>query len=297
VLTVITQNVDDLHQRAGNTDAIRLHGDILEDRWLDACDERVACATTAARPGRPPQCARCGNRLRPAVVWFGEMLPPRAIDAAERAVGRCGVLLVVGTSGAVWPAAGLAATARRAGAYVAIVNPHASEIDDVAHALLRGTAAELLPRLLALPGREEGGAAAPDQAASRGATVSVRRSNSLTRSSWIKAVHSENSAKNPRVFLTIFDSTRKRGTNNMRCLYLQCTAAAVEDPAEARRAFALLYPDDPMTLDDFRGAGRKRFYRATPLHAWLNCLSERELTPATIKMRAEVPLALLRTAT
>jgi hypothetical protein len=116
-------------------------------------------------------------------------------------------------------------------------------------------------------------------------------------SSWIKAVHSENIARNPRVFLTLFDSTRKRGTNNMRCLYLQCTAVAVEDPAEAHRAFALLYPGEQITLDDFLGAGQKRIYRATPLHAWLNCLSERELSPSTIKMRAEIPLRLLKTAT
>jgi NAD-dependent deacetylase len=151
VLTVVSQNVDDLHQRAGNTDTLRLHGDILQDRWLDACRESVACTTASASPGRPPRCARCGNRVRPAVVWFGEMLPPRAIEAAERAVGRCRVLLVVGTSGAVWPAAGLAATARRAGAQVVIVNPHPSEIDDVAHEVLRGTAAQTLPRLLAMP--------------------------------------------------------------------------------------------------------------------------------------------------
>jgi len=116
-------------------------------------------------------------------------------------------------------------------------------------------------------------------------------------SSWIKAIHSENIARNPRTFLTIFDSTRKRGTNNMRCLYLQCTTVAVEDPDEANKAFALLYPEDALDLKDFLGAGQKRFYRATPLHAWLNCLSERELTPSTVKMRVEVPLALLRTAT
>lgn len=115
-------------------------------------------------------------------------------------------------------------------------------------------------------------------------------------SSWVKAVHSVNIASNPRVFLTLYDSTRKRGTNNMRCLYLQCTAAIVDDPAEARKAFELLYPGDPVALEDFLGDGQKRFYRATPLHAWLNCLSERELTPSTIKMRAEIPLALLKSA-
>jgi NAD-dependent deacetylase len=151
VLAVITQNVDDLHQRAGNADAIRLHGDILEDRWLAACPRGRrgdACDPARAAPGEPPRCIECGNLVRPGVVWFGEMLPLAALEAAEEAIDRCRVALVVGTSGAVWPAAGLAARARRRGAYVVIVNPHASEIDDEAHAVLRGTAATTLPALL-----------------------------------------------------------------------------------------------------------------------------------------------------
>lgn len=148
-LTVITQNVDDLHQRAGNADAIRLHGDILADRWLQRCPQGRACAPEAAPPGTPPRCMDCGNLVRPDVVWFGEMLPTAAMAAAEAAVQRCRLLLVVGTSGAVWPAAGLAGQARRAGARVVIVNPHPSEIDDEAHEHLRGTAATLLPLLLA----------------------------------------------------------------------------------------------------------------------------------------------------
>jgi len=152
VLSIVTQNVDDLHQRAGNADAIRLHGDILADRWLERCPERgtgrEACATGGAEPGRPPRCTRCGNLVRPGVVWFGEMLPPGAMEAAERAAAACDVMLVVGTSGAVWPAAGLAGAARRAGAFVAIVNPHPSDIDGEAHAVLRGTAAGVLPRIL-----------------------------------------------------------------------------------------------------------------------------------------------------
>lgn len=152
-LAVITQNVDDLHQRAGNADAIRLHGDILHDRWLDAraCREQPACDAARALPGMPPRCDRCGNLVRPGVVWFGEELPPDALRTAERAAQRCEVLLVVGTSGAVWPAAGLAAMARRAGAWVAIVNPHESEIDGEVQAVLRGTAATLLPQLLGEP--------------------------------------------------------------------------------------------------------------------------------------------------
>lgn len=148
VLTVVSQNVDDLHQRAGNADTIRLHGDILADRWLQACPSGSACDPADAVPGRPPRCGECGHLVRPGVVWFGEMLPEGALAAAERAARSAQVMLVVGTSGAVWPAAGLAATARRAGAHVTIVNPHGSEIDGDAHLVLRGTAAQLLPRLL-----------------------------------------------------------------------------------------------------------------------------------------------------
>jgi NAD-dependent deacetylase len=156
VLTLVSQNVDDLHQRAGNVDTIRLHGDILRDEWLrpcakrpfDAAQDRPTCAVTQAVDGTPPRCADCGNLVRPGVVWFGEMLPPAAIDAAERAATECDLMLIVGTSGAVWPAAGLAEVARRAGAQVVIVNPSPSEIDDTAHLLLRGTAADVLPVLL-----------------------------------------------------------------------------------------------------------------------------------------------------
>jgi NAD-dependent deacetylase len=147
VLTIITQNVDDLHQRAGNRDAIRLHGDILEDCWLGPCSHQPLCAVAAAR-GSPPRCAECGNHVRPGVVWFGEMLPALALERAERAARHCSVMLVVGTSGAVWPAAGLAGAARRFGAWVAIVNPNASEIDEHAHLVLRGNAAHVLPALL-----------------------------------------------------------------------------------------------------------------------------------------------------
>lgn len=147
VLTVVSQNVDDLHQRAGNRDTIRLHGDILADRWFEACGRGRACDPASAAPGRPPRCGECGNLVRPGVVWFGEALPADALEAAERAARAAELMLVVGTSGAVWPAAGLASQARRAGARVAILNPQPSEIDAEAHALLRGTAAQLLPRL------------------------------------------------------------------------------------------------------------------------------------------------------
>lgn len=153
-LTIVTQNVDDLHQRAGSAArVIALHGSIMQNRWLDACPKsddlmRRPCDISVAEPGRPPACPTCGNRLRPGVVWFGESLDFRDLGAAEAAASGCDVLLVVGTSGAVWPAAGLAARARHAGAHVVIINPEPSEIDDEAHIVLSGTAARLLPRIL-----------------------------------------------------------------------------------------------------------------------------------------------------
>ena len=160
VMTLVTQNVDDLHQRAGNSDAIQLHGDILHEQWLDACPRHARggnmCDPGWARSGEPPNCVECGNLLRPGVVWFGENLPLAALNAAEHAASNCAVLLVVGTSGAVWPAAGLAGRARRHAAQVLIVNPAESEIDAEAHQVLRGTAAGVLPALLAVA--DDGGA-------------------------------------------------------------------------------------------------------------------------------------------
>jgi NAD-dependent deacetylase len=142
-LTVVTQNVDGLHQRAGSPDVLALHGSILEDRWLDA--PGPCCTTGGLQPGRPPRCGGCGNLRRPAVVWFGEMLPARELAAAEQAAAECALMLVVGTSGVVYPAAGLARATR---GRVVIVNPQPGDLDDAAAAVLRGTAATLLPQLL-----------------------------------------------------------------------------------------------------------------------------------------------------
>lgn len=143
-LTVVTQNVDGLHQRAGAADVLALHGNIADDQWLDP--PRACCTSQAPVPGRPPRCGRCGNLRRPAVVWFGEMLPARELAAAEAAAAACDLMLVVGTSGVVYPAAGLARTTRGP---VVIVNPGPTDLDDAAVQVLRGSAATLLPLLLA----------------------------------------------------------------------------------------------------------------------------------------------------
>ncbi|EJE51677.1 NAD-dependent protein deacetylase, SIR2 family [Acidovorax sp. CF316] len=146
-LTLITQNVDGLHQRAGSTGVLCLHGDLFANRWLDT--PRNCCHIDDAVAGRPPTCERCGNQLRPGVVWFGEMLPLAVFEAAERAAQACDLMLVVGTAGAVYPAAGLAHQARSASARVVVLNPNPSELDGTADAVLRGTSAALLPQLLA----------------------------------------------------------------------------------------------------------------------------------------------------
>jgi len=144
-LTVITQNVDGLHRRAGSTDLIELHGTLAATICLARCGFR--CEVPGDLPaGEPPRCPRCGDWLRPAVVWFGEMLDPHDLDRAQGTASACDLMIVVGTSGQVQPAAGLAGIARRAGAEVIVVNTEASDLDRGA-TILRGPAAEVLPNL------------------------------------------------------------------------------------------------------------------------------------------------------
>jgi NAD-dependent deacetylase len=147
-LRIVTQNVDGLHQRAGSREVLELHGNIVRSRCLDECG--VVYESPEDLPaGEPPRCPGCGSWLRPDVVWFGEMLDPGALRAAEEACVSAEVLLVVGTSGLVYPAAGLPMSARRAGVRVIIVNPQPSEIDSVAHVVVRDVAGAVLPALLA----------------------------------------------------------------------------------------------------------------------------------------------------
>lgn len=142
-LVVVTQNVDGLHQRAGSPGVLALHGNLAEDKWLES--PRRCCDPARLEEGRPPRCPACGNLRRPAVVWFGEMLPEAELADAEAAAQDCGLMLVVGTSGVVYPAAGLARATR---GRVVVINPEPSALDDAADAVLRGTAALLLPELL-----------------------------------------------------------------------------------------------------------------------------------------------------
>jgi NAD-dependent deacetylase len=150
-LTVVTQNVDGLHAAAGSRDVVELHGNIHRVRCLHAGHPFTGDlpAFDEREEQEPPACRLCSSPLRPDVVWFGESLPAGAVRRAWDVAARCDVLLLVGTSGTVWPAAELPLVAREGGGRVVEVNPEASELAGTADLLLRGPAGEVLPRLVA----------------------------------------------------------------------------------------------------------------------------------------------------
>ncbi len=156
---VVTQNVDDLHERAGSYDAVHLHGSLFATRCID-CGAAAqgepdpilrdaACIPADGGRETPPRCAQCNGTLRPGVVWFGEALPVRAWDRAVAAITDCDLLAVVGTSGLVHPAASLPALARDAGVRVLEINPVETPLTPLAHAAWRMTASHGVARLAA----------------------------------------------------------------------------------------------------------------------------------------------------
>jgi NAD-dependent deacetylase len=144
--TVITQNVDGLHQDAGTRDVIELHGNIHRSKCF--AENRVV-ANWPETDERPPRCPQCGAPLRPDVVWFGESLPADALREAEKAAGECDLMISIGTSAVVYPAAALPETALAAGAKVLEVNRDPTPLSEMATWSLRGAAGELLPALVA----------------------------------------------------------------------------------------------------------------------------------------------------
>jgi NAD-dependent deacetylase len=141
--TLITQNVDGLHQLAGNRNILGLHGNIWRTRCL-GCN-RVAEDHRVPLPEIPPRCSECGALLRPDVVWFGESLPREVLQAAWAAASCCRLMLVIGTSAVVHPAASLPLVALQNGARLVEFNPAETSLSARAHEILRGPATRALP--------------------------------------------------------------------------------------------------------------------------------------------------------
>lgn len=144
--TVITQNVDGLHERAGTDPVTRLHGSIWHVRCWSGCVEgrKDWRDDSVPLPTLPPRCPHCGGLVRPGVVWFGEGLDPSVLQHATEAAARCEVFLTIGTSAVVYPAAGLAPNARRAGATIIEINPQATNASGIADIAVRQPADEAL---------------------------------------------------------------------------------------------------------------------------------------------------------
>lgn len=142
--TLITQNIDGLHQRAGSRNIIELHGNI----WSVRCTGCLKVKEDRRVPlPELPLCDSCGALLRPHVVWFGEMLDPQVLQAAYEATANCQVMMVIGTSGVVQPAASMGMHAKKRGAFVAEINLDPTPYTGVYDVSILGKAGEIVPQL------------------------------------------------------------------------------------------------------------------------------------------------------
>jgi len=147
-IIVVTQNIDNLHRRAGSTEIYELHGNI----------ERNYCIKCGKQYNSPnfgfddiaPKCSNCGGLIRPDVVWFGETLPQEVFTAAENAASRCDLCFVVGTSAVVYPAAYIPITAKSSGAYLVEINIEPTELTYSVNHSIFAKAGEALPQILKL---------------------------------------------------------------------------------------------------------------------------------------------------
>ena len=141
---LITQNIDNLHWRAGSADVIEIHGNIFKYKCFE---NEHPIEELPEGDAIPPRCS-CGSMIRPDVVWFGEQLPEDRIARCYQALHTCDVILVVGTSGMVVPAAYFPAIAKQEGAQVIEINPEMSQITREADIFLQGPAGEVLPKVV-----------------------------------------------------------------------------------------------------------------------------------------------------
>lgn len=146
--TLITQNIDGLHQRAGSQNVLELHGNVFRYKCLEH-NHPVSLETLENPQATPPQCPRCNSLVRPDVVWFGEFLPDPIIQRAFQAAKKAWVMLIIGTSGVVQPAASLPLVAKESGATIVEINTEPSALTAwMVDVCLQGRAAEQLSRLL-----------------------------------------------------------------------------------------------------------------------------------------------------
>jgi NAD-dependent deacetylase len=150
--TLVTQNVDGLHQAAGSDPArvVEIHGTLREVECL-GCGERAPIdrALDRVRAGEvDPDCRSCGGLLKAATISFGQGLVARDLERAERAALACDLLLAIGTTLGVYPIASMVPVAKEAGARIVIVNGEATEMDALADVVLRGSISQILPRLV-----------------------------------------------------------------------------------------------------------------------------------------------------
>lgn len=143
---VITQNIDNLHRRAGSTTVYELHGNIQRNYCI-SCRKGFSDEDIFMNKG-VPRCDRCGGLIRPDVVWFGELLPMDVWEDAEKAARHADVFFSIGTSAIVHPAASLPIVAKRSGAYLIEINPEPTPITDIADEFLAGKSGEILPQLV-----------------------------------------------------------------------------------------------------------------------------------------------------
>lgn len=152
-LTLVTQNVDDLHERAGSVDVLHLHGSLHAPRCFACARPHKFVKDSISELNEekriePPRCSHCGGKIRPGVVWFGENLPEKIFQQAEAAAGHCDVMLVVGTSGLVYPAANIPLIAIRKQVATVQINPTSTDFDSFITYNLMGKAGEILPAIL-----------------------------------------------------------------------------------------------------------------------------------------------------
>ncbi len=147
---LITQNVDDLHQRAGSTDVIELHGNIMEN-YCVCCNQHYSTSefdeVFRYNSNHVPHCY-CGGLIRPNVVWFGEPIPEESFEKAYQAAIQSEVFIAVGTSAQVTPAADLPRYAKKNNSYLIEINPNQTAISDIVDLNLRGTSGTILPKFV-----------------------------------------------------------------------------------------------------------------------------------------------------